>query len=42
MVGWLYRREKSLKTPNQTPLAAYLVEPSFQSLVGQTSKSATA
>ena len=36
MVDWLYRREKSLKTPYQTNLAAYLAEPSFQALVGQT------
>jgi type I restriction enzyme, R subunit len=35
-VDWLYRREKSLKTPYQTTLAAYLAEPSFQTLVGQT------
>jgi type I restriction enzyme, R subunit len=36
MVDWLYRRERSLKTPYQTNLAAYLAEPSFQTLVGQT------
>ncbi len=36
MVDWLYRREKTLKTPYQTNLAAYLAEPSFQALVGQT------
>ncbi len=36
MVDWLYRREKSLRTPYQTNLAAYLAEPSFQALVGQT------
>ena len=36
MVDWLFRREKSLKSPYQTNLAAYLAEPSFQALVGQT------
>src|SRR5271166_2824068 len=36
MIDWLYRREKGLKTPYQTNLAAYLAEPSFQALVGQT------
>ena len=36
MVDWLYRREKSLKTPYQTNLAAYLAEPTFPALVGQT------
>jgi type I restriction enzyme R subunit len=35
-VDWLYRREKSLKTPYVTNLAAYLAEPTFQELVGQT------
>jgi type I restriction enzyme R subunit len=35
-VDWLYRREKSLKTPYETNLAAYLAEPTFQALVGQT------
>jgi type I restriction enzyme, R subunit len=36
MVDWLYRREKSLKTPYETNLAAYRAEPTFQALVGQT------
>src|SRR5271157_4769501 len=36
MIDWLFRHEKSLKTPYQTNLAAYLAEPSFQALVGQT------
>lgn len=36
MVDWLFRHEKSLKTPYQTNLAAYLAEPSFNALVGQT------
>jgi type I restriction enzyme, R subunit len=32
-VNWLYRCEKSLKTPYETNLAAYLAEPTFQALV---------
>ena len=36
MIDWLYRHEKSLRTPYQDNLAAFLAEPSFQALVGQT------
>ncbi len=35
MVGWLYRAERSLRTPYETTLAARLHEPSFQALLGQ-------
>ena len=35
MVGWLYRAERSLRSPYETTLAARLHEPSFQALLGQ-------
>ena len=35
-VGWLYRRDGTLKNPYDPTLAALLAEPSFQALVGRT------
>ncbi len=35
MVGWLYRADRSLKSPYDTTLAARLHEPTFQKLLGQ-------
>jgi type I restriction enzyme R subunit len=34
IVGWLYRADRSLKTPYETTLAARIHEPTFQRLVG--------
>ena len=35
-IGWLYRRDGTLKNPYDPTLAALLAEPSFQALVGRT------
>jgi type I restriction enzyme R subunit len=35
-VAWLYRHDRTLKNPYEPTLAAYLAEPTFRTLVGQT------